>query len=67
LNVYFLRTPRQPQSRHLYKLARRVAFTVVSNKFRALLRRMVPTLPQEGHFVVSGNVLKNILSCTYFT
>jgi hypothetical protein len=64
LKVYFLSTPRQPQSRHLYRLARRVAFTVVSNIFRALLRLIVPTLPQEGHFVVSGNVLKNIFNCT---
>jgi len=65
--VYFLRIPLQPQSRHLYELAIFEAFTAVSNKFLALLRLIVPTLPQEGHFVVSGKVLKKIFRCTNFT
>lgn len=65
LTVYFLSIPRQPHSLHLYRFATRESLIEDSKKFFVLLLRIVPILPQEGHFEVSGKVLKNILSCNF--
>jgi len=63
LTVYFLSIPRQPHSLHLYRFATLESLIDVSSKFLVLLLLIVPILPQDGHFDVSGKDLKNILSC----
>ncbi len=63
LTLYFNSIPLQPHSLHLYRFATRDSLTDDSKKFFVLLLRIVPIFPQEGHFEVSGKVLKNILNC----
>jgi len=54
LTMYFFNIPRQPHSRHLNRFATLVNFIELSKRFFALLLRIVPIFPQEGHRDVSG-------------